>query len=286
MRAFTTAIGICILLASNAWSESPEQHLKQQLKGKTVLIRSFFQDDRLEYTAQGEVMGSPQPGSWTVSMMEVHAINVRPDRLEIRGPRVITLVDPYDRRFKNKISGAEGIKITIHASPSSLDQQQLDSLIQKVFVTDSKPKVEVFPPYWREFLSGNIIRSKDKHGKVAFRRRQETDVGDEDRPVYTDTSGEPVYRASKKVELPKIVSQVDPEFTQCARDEKFTGTTVVSLEVDKTGAIRDAQIVQPIGCGLDDQAVRALQQWRFAPATRNGQPVAALVEAEMSYSVR
>src|SRR5690349_12997315 len=152
MQAFITAISICILLASTAWSESPEQHLKQQLKGKTVLIRGFFQDDKLEYTAQGEAMGSPQTGSWTVSMMEVRAINVRPDRLEIRGPRVITFVDGYDRRFRNKISGEEGIKITIHASASSLDQQQLDSLIRKVLVIDSKPNVEVFPPFWREFL--------------------------------------------------------------------------------------------------------------------------------------
>jgi TonB family protein len=285
MKAFTTAISVCILLASAARSESPEQHLKQQLKGKTVLIRGFFQDDRLEYTAQGEPMGTPQPGSWTVAKMEVHNISVRADRLEIRGPRVITFVDPYERRFTNKVSHEGGIKVTIDASPSSLDPQQLDSLIQKIFVIDSKPSIAVFPSYWREFLSDNIIRTKDKHGKVAFRRRQETDVGGEDRPVYTDSNGEPVFRVLKTVEGPKIISQVNPEFTQCARDEKFTGTNVVSLEVDKTGAVRDVQIVQPIGCGLDDAAVRAVRQWRFAPAKRNGEPVAVLVEVEMSYSV-
>lgn len=285
MTAFITAISICLVLASTAWSENPEQHLKQQLKGKTVLIRGFFQDDRLDYTAQGEVMGSPQPGSWTVAKIEVHSVSAHPDRLEIRGPRVNTLVDPYEHRFTNKVSHEGGIKVTIHASPSSLDPQQLDSLIQKIFVIDSKPSIAVFPPYWREFLSGNIIRTTDEHGKPAFRRRNETDPGVEGRPVYADSSGEAVYRVSKNVERPRIMSQVDPEFTQCARDEKFTGTTVVSLEVDKTGAARDIQIAQPIGCGLDDQAVRAVQQWRFAPARRNGEPVAALVEAEVSYRV-
>lgn len=284
MKAFITAISICILLASTAWSESPEQRLKQQLKGKTVLIRGFFQDDKLEYTAQGDVMGTPQPGSWTVAKFEVHAISAHQDRLEIRGPRVNTLADPYEHRFTNKVSHEGDIKVTIHASPSLLDQQQLDSLIQKVFVTDSKPKIEVFPPYWREFFSGNITKSKDVHGKTIFRRRGETDLG-EDRPVYTDSSGEPVFRVSTNMEAPKIVHHVDPEFTQCARDEKFTGTTLLSLEIDKTGIIHDIQIAQPIGCGLDDEAVRAVQQWRFAPARRNAQPVAVLVEAEVSYKV-
>lgn len=284
MKAFITAISICILLTSNAWSESSEQHLKQQLKGKTVLIRGFFQDDRLEYTAQGEVMGSPQPGSWTVAKIEVHTISAHPDRLEIRGPRVNTLADPYEHRFTNTVSHDGGIKVTIHASPSSLDQHQLDSLIQKIFVIDSKPSIAVFPAYWREFLSGNITKTKDEHGKTIFRRHGETDLG-ADRPVYTDSSGEPVFRVSKNIEAPKIVNHVSPEFTQCAREEKFTGTTLLSLEVDKTGIIHDIQIAQPIGCGLDDEAVRAVQQWRFAPARRNGEPVAVLVEAEVSYRV-
>lgn len=230
-------------------------------------------------------MGSPQPGSWTVAKIEVHTISVHADRFQIRGPRVNTVADPYEHRFKNKVSHDGGVKVTIHASPSSLDQQQLDSLIQRVFVVDPKPHIEVFPPYWREFLSGNIIRTNDQHGKAVYRRRNEADVGGEDRPVYIDSNGEPVFRVSRNVEGPKIISRVDPEFTQCARDEKFTGTTVVSLEVDKMGAIRDVQIVQPIGCGLDDAAVRAVRQWRFAPAMHKGEPVASLVEAEVSYRV-
>jgi TonB family protein len=285
MKAFITAISISILLASSAWSESPEQHLKQQLKGKTVLIRGFFQDDRLDYTAQGEVMGSPQPGSWTVAKMQVKSISIRPDRFEIRGPRVITFLDQSTGEVRTlKPSKKHSIKITVHAPPA-FDSQQLDTVINKILATEPSPDNNVFPPYWREFLAGNVIRSKDKDGKVVFKRRDAAvaEEKNDDQPVYIDADGNPVFRVSKSITPPRIAYQIAPDYSESAREQKFTGTTEVSLEVDKTGAVHDVQIVRPIGYGLDDQAVRAVEQWRFSPAIRNGEPVAALVNVEVSF---
>ena len=282
------AIGFCVLLISTAYAESPQQQLKTALHGKTVFIRGFYQDDRLEYTAQGEVMGTPQPGSWTVAQMQVNRVAVRQDRFEVSGPRVITYVDHATGEFRTlKPSRKHTIRITLHVLPATLNQKQLGALIQKVFVTEAKPDISVFPPYWREFLSGNMIRSSDKDGKPAFKRQDETiaDAGEEDRPVHSDSSGEPVFHVSERIEAPKVQYQIDPEYSESARAQKFSGRTVVSLEVDRSGAVHDIQIVQPVGYGLDDQAVRAVQQWRFSPARRNGEPVAVLLEAEVSFSV-
>ena len=38
--------------------------------------------------------------------------------------------------------------------------------------------------------------------------------------------------------------------------------------------------------GLDEEAIRAAQQWRFAPGTRFGEPVSVLVSIEMSFSTK
>ena len=92
MMRVPAIVTICMLLAATGWSESPERQLKRELKGKNVLLRGFFQDDRLEYTAEGEVMGAPQAGSWTVAKMQVKSVTVRPDRIEVGGPRVITFM--------------------------------------------------------------------------------------------------------------------------------------------------------------------------------------------------
>jgi periplasmic protein TonB len=130
-----------------------------------------------------------------------------------------------------------------------------------------------------------VVKVQDKDGKLAFRLRDEAaaEARGDDQPVYTNSAGNPVFRVSKSVEHPKIVSQIDPDFSESARAQQFSGTTIVSLEVDKSGAVRDVQIVQPIGCGLNDQAVRAVKQWRFLPGRRKGEPVAVLVKAEVSF---
>jgi TonB family protein len=273
-----------MFLVATGWTENPERELKSVLKDKVVLIRGFFQDDRLDYTAEGEVMGTPQPGSWTVAKLQVKSITARQDRLEIRGPRVVTVMDQDRGVFTAvKPSRKRTIKITVHAAPAKLESQELATLIDKILVTDPTPDVSVFPPYWREFLSGHIVKSKDNDGKQIFRRQNEVEPGDRDLPVYTDSARNLVFRVSKNIEGPKLLFQIDPEFSEEARKAKVSGKTIVSMVVDKSGAIQDIQIVQPIGYGLDDQAVRAVEQWRFSPAMRNGEPVAVLINVEVGF---
>jgi TonB family protein len=38
--------------------------------------------------------------------------------------------------------------------------------------------------------------------------------------------------------------------------------------------------------GLDESAVEALKQWKFNPATRNGQPVSVSVNIEVHFNLR
>ena len=37
--------------------------------------------------------------------------------------------------------------------------------------------------------------------------------------------------------------------------------------------------------GLDESAVRAIKQWKFAPATKDGRPVAVMMTVEMNFSM-
>ncbi len=58
---------------------------------------------------------------------------------------------------------------------------------------------------------------------------------------------------------------------------------VLRLIVDKTGQPRDIQIVRPAGGGLDEAAFEAVSRWRFAPGTRNAEPVAVRMDVETSF---
>ena len=58
---------------------------------------------------------------------------------------------------------------------------------------------------------------------------------------------------------------------------KATITVTVIVEVDDAGIVEDAKVQAPMGHGFDEAAIEAALKLEFAPATRNGKPVAAKI---------
>jgi protein TonB len=56
----------------------------------------------------------------------------------------------------------------------------------------------------------------------------------------------------------------------------------LELVVGLSGAVESARVVRGIGHGLDESALRAARQFRFAPATKSGQTV----RVRMGWSVQ
>jgi TonB family protein len=44
-------------------------------------------------------------------------------------------------------------------------------------------------------------------------------------------------------------------------------------------------VLQKLGKGLDESAVRTIKQWKFSPATKDGRPVAVIITIEMNFSL-
>jgi TonB family protein len=70
-----------------------------------------------------------------------------------------------------------------------------------------------------------------------------------------------------------LISKPTPAYTQEARQRKVEGEVRLEVEFTAAGQVRVLRIVQGLGYGLDEAAVRAAEQIRFAPARRDGQPV-------------
>jgi periplasmic protein TonB len=83
----------------------------------------------------------------------------------------------------------------------------------------------------------------------------------------------------------KIIRKVDPEYTKEALDAKLQGVVVLSFVVAVDGIPSEITVVRGLGSGLDEKAVECLQQWRFTPATRNGEPVPEKVSLEMIFRI-
>jgi TonB family protein len=91
------------------------------------------------------------------------------------------------------------------------------------------------------------------------------------------------YPAGGDVLMPQLVSKVEPEYSEEARDASLSGTVLLSIIVDEQGLPRDIRVIRPIGLGLDEKAVKAVSQWRFRPGLKGRRAVAVRANVEISF---
>ncbi len=91
------------------------------------------------------------------------------------------------------------------------------------------------------------------------------------------------YRVGGEVSAPILVSKTEPEYSEEARKAKYSGTVLLSLIVDANGLPRDIKVIRPLGLGLDEKAIEAVQKWRFRAGMKGGHPVATMATIEVSF---
>jgi TonB family protein len=94
-----------------------------------------------------------------------------------------------------------------------------------------------------------------------------------------------IYQVGNGVTGPKLIYQVDAEFSDQARMAKYQGVVVVQAVIDTQGLPRDLKVVQPLGMGLDEKALEAVKQYRFKPATFKGKAVAVIVDVDVDFHI-
>lgn len=92
-----------------------------------------------------------------------------------------------------------------------------------------------------------------------------------------DTSADPSKKktvASGPADTtPNILDKPRPEYTAEGRSMRIEGDVVLDLVFLANGSIQINRVVNGLGHGLDESAVRAAQQIKFKPAKREGTPV-------------
>jgi periplasmic protein TonB len=91
------------------------------------------------------------------------------------------------------------------------------------------------------------------------------------------------YRIGGGVSPPSILYKVEPEYSEEARKAKFQGTVTLSVVVDEKGNPRDIKITRPLGLGLDQKAIEAVEKWKFSPGKKDGKPVPVYAQIEVNF---
>ncbi len=85
------------------------------------------------------------------------------------------------------------------------------------------------------------------------------------------------------VKPPRIVHNVDPF---CSDDGHELDTVVLELIVSEDGKPKDIKVVRSVSQERDKKSFEAVSQWRFAPATKDGKPVAVRMSVEVHCRAR
>ena len=102
-------------------------------------------------------------------------------------------------------------------------------------------------------------------------------------------SNEQVYQPGNGVSDPVLVKNVRPVYTPDAKQRRVEGIVVLSVVVRTDGTVGDAEVTKSLDPDLDQQAVNAVRQWEFKPATKvqgaDRVPVNTQVTVEMTFTL-
>ncbi len=95
-----------------------------------------------------------------------------------------------------------------------------------------------------------------------------------------------IQKAGGKVRPPVPIYKQQPLYTHQAREKHVTGTVELLCTVDTKGNVTDvSEVSKPLGEGLDESAMNAVRNWKFKPATLNGEPVLVKISITINFKL-
>lgn len=252
-----------------------QDQIASRFVGKTVILRGLYGEDKLQFDAAGRAQRSYRTTSPSMSGFQAEKVQLSGQHLRLEGERMWLVWDRHGKVVPQaanagSFKSARKEKLSVEIDGSGDFGPALDA----VFAASLGDMAAEVPEEWKAFAAAQ--GPSPGEGKTGALK-----AVDLDGPV-----AEPgTYRVGRGVKAPRVIRAVDAQFNETARRMKFNGNVIVSMVVDENGEPQRVRIARPLGLGLDEQAVAAAKQWRFAPATKDGQPVPVEMSIEVNFQI-
>ncbi|HVT61547.1 MAG TPA: TonB family protein [Thermoanaerobaculia bacterium] len=90
-----------------------------------------------------------------------------------------------------------------------------------------------------------------------------------------------------RMRRPQLIAStfVEPRYTEPARRAHLQGIVVLQATIDERGNVIDVRPVKLLPMGLTEEALNAVRQWKFTPATLQGRPVKVFFTLTVNFEV-
>ncbi len=86
-------------------------------------------------------------------------------------------------------------------------------------------------------------------------------------------------------EKPELILKVEPIYPRLAQQAGLEGIVNLNFTVDRTGHVKDMEIITSGVLSLDDAAQRAVSQYQYAPPVCNGQTIESQVSVVIEFKL-
>jgi len=273
-RAISLAAVLSGMIVSLATSFSNAQStaagITAKLQDKPLFLRGLWANDKLKFDAQGHPAGRYQTAPFTVCGMHVDNVTIHGSHLKLEGQREgikFAADGSMIRVIMHTGSPRDPIPEKMSVEIDNGDSRDFGPAIDAVFTQDPMQLAPLLPDFWQPYFK--------KH----FGEQQ---VASEANPPRQNTGA---MHIGGTVRPPRLVHNVEPQFSEDARRMKYSGNVQVYLWVEEDGSPSHVRIVRPAGMGLDEQAVAAVRQYQFSPATREGAPVVVDIYIDVNFQI-
>ncbi len=98
------------------------------------------------------------------------------------------------------------------------------------------------------------------------------------------TEGEPL-RVGGEVKAPVLLQKIEPGYPEAARKARMEGVVILEAIITGSGNVEDVKVLKSVNPLLDASAVRAVQQWKYKPATLNGRAVRVYLTVTVTFNL-
>jgi protein TonB len=99
---------------------------------------------------------------------------------------------------------------------------------------------------------------------------------DADTPAKPDGTPQP----SKAI---SVLRNPPPRYPQNLKQKGISGKVVIEATVDTTGKVSNAKILESSDPAFSEAVLKAIRQWMFNPATKDGQPISSKIQVPFSF---
>jgi TonB family protein len=261
----TFALMCALAPLATAADRNLQNYLNEEYVHKILFLRHAYMSSAQEYDPEGKLNAEAEEGPWSFyGSVKVKRIVLHKDKLQLEGTRVIyKYLDEPAKHFV-PVREAGAIKVTIRLTHPLISIDEAIAVLARIFAATQEEALISMPAELRPYFASPA----DSDAKNAEIARLEA---------------EKVYKIGPGVTPPKIQFAPEPMFSPKAAQRRFEGVVGLDVIIDSKGRISRADVIHPLGMGLDEEALKTVKTWRFTPAMREGQPVAVKVYIEVDF---